>query len=159
MLTYPIGTSGEILTISRSVLTRFRANRQKYLWQSEAGGQLFARILGRQIHIGSATGPRHSDKRGRFFHQSDRVVDQKEIDERFLRGFHYIGDWHTHPEVRPSPSFRDFRTMSSRVLRSKHPFYGFVFILVGRAPPPWGLNVIAHDGHRAYSLEAVGLPG
>jgi integrative and conjugative element protein (TIGR02256 family) len=148
---YLVGTSGEVILLTPAVLRRFRLNRQQW-WQAEAGGQLFASIASKEIKIVEATGPRWNDKRCRYSFRSDRLADQKEIEQRFERGLHYVGDWHTHPQVFPHPSGRDRVTMQSRVLASKHSLNGFIFVIIGRAPPPHGINLMVHDGSEFHSL-------
>lgn len=152
MLHYPIGTSGEIIHFEPAALAHFAQHRQLRLWHREAGGQLFARIDGQRIVVSEATAPSPNDRRGRFFFAPDRACEQAEIDAMFARDLHYIGDWHTHPERRPTPSSRDHKTMSSRVRLSRHHLAGFVFVIVGQLPPPCGLTVIVHDGASGHVL-------
>ena len=152
MLLYPIGTSGEVIHFEPAVLALFARHSQLRFWHREAGGQLFARIGGQRIVVSDATAPRPNDRRGRFFFAPDRAREQAEIETMFARDLHYIGDWHTHPERRPTPSSRDHTTMSSRVRLSRHRLAGFVFVIVGQLPPPCGLTVIVHDGASGHVL-------
>lgn len=154
-LRYPIGTSGEQIHLVPTVLEHFERNRQTRFWQREAGGQIFARIEGSDIIVEQVTGPKESDKRSRFSHASCRSAAQAEVDALYRQGLHYFGDWHTHPERIPNPSWRDKMTMASRVRSSKHRLGGFIFIIVGTASFPAGLAVIAHDGTRAHRLTAL----
>lgn len=156
MLLYPIGASGEIIQFEQSVLDHFAQHRQLRLLYPEAGGQLFARITEQSIVVSEATGPRPTDRRGRTFFEPDRADEQAEIDAMFARDLHYIGDWHTHPELRPTPSRRDHSTMSSRVRLSRHRFAGFVFAIVGLLSPPDGLTVVLHDGAFGHVLLPLG---
>ncbi len=153
MISIKIGTSGETLHFSDEVLRRFAAYRQTRLWNREAGGLLFARIVGSDIQIEEATGPRRTDRRSRYSYQGDRRAEQREINERHTRGLDYIGDWHTHPERRPSPSRDDDRAMTTRVRESQHQLRGFVFAIVGTAPFPDGLKVAIHDGYNRIALQ------
>ena len=150
---YPIGESGEVIHFSGLVLAHFARHRQSRIWHKEAGGQLFASINGAKIVICQATGPKSTDRRGRVFFEPDRASDQSEIEDMFSRGLHYVGDWHTHPERFPKPSWQDLTTMESRVKLSRHYFAAFIFVIVGNHPPPEGLAVIIHDGTNGYVLD------
>lgn len=157
-LSYPIGTSGETVKISGAVLDHLCRHRQMRWWQREAGGLLFARFEGTEINILEATGPRSDDARSRYGFAFRLDRQQAVVDERFGRGLHYVGDWHSHPEDRPQPSPCDLRTMSSRVRESTHGFRGFLFAIIGRDPLPAGLAMLLHDGVAAHRLCPEPLP-
>jgi integrative and conjugative element protein (TIGR02256 family) len=82
----------------------------------------------------------------------DRWAEQREIDERFSKGLHFIGDWHTHPEDRPQPSPIDINSTGDGVRRSRHSLRGFVMVIVGRIDFPDGLHVAIHDGDHSHVL-------
>src|SRR5580700_11333801 len=65
MLSYCVGTSGQMIILSDHVLQQFDSSRQRKPGLAEAGGQLFASLADGHIRIEKATGPRKSDKRGR----------------------------------------------------------------------------------------------
>lgn len=134
------------------VVEHFARYRQVRFWHREAGGQLFARIDGKDIFVTEVTGPRPGDRRGRYHYQADLEVEQAEIDAMHSRGLHYIGDWHSHPERVPRPSPRDDETMASRVQLSRHHLRGFVFVIMGQVDPPEGLTVVVHDGASWHEL-------
>lgn len=152
MLIYPIGSSGQSLTLSPDVMDHFRRHQQLYWWQREAGGQLFARVRGKEVLLAEATGPRPTDHRGRTSYLPDRRAEQQEIDERFPLGLHFVGDWHTHPEDHPSPSLVDLHSTAEGVRRSRHSLNAFVMIVIGRALLPKGLFVSLHDGQVCHRL-------
>lgn len=152
-LSYDIGESGQTIFFTESVLKHLWKHRQTHWWKREAGGLLFARIDRQSILVAEATGPRRSDRRGRYFYRADRGVEQGEIAERHLNGLHYIGDWHSHPEKFPVPSGRDEATMATRVIESRHQLNGFLFVIAGQAPFPSGLAVVVHDGIGWHKLE------
>lgn len=153
MITYPIGTSDETVVLEAGVLTHLRRYRQMRFWQCEAGGLLFARIEGKRIRIIQATGPRPTDFRTPMSYRADRKAEQREIEAMFAKDLHYVGDWHTHPQQRPSPSRRDLNTFASRVRQSTHRMNGFLFGIVGRAELPAGLLLLLHDGRDWHELE------
>lgn len=153
MISYPIGRSGHTISFSEGVIAHFALHQQKRWWNAESGGQLFARIERGLILVVEATGPRHSDRRSRFRYSPDRQAEQREIEERFPQGLHFIGDWHTHPEDCPSPSPLDLTTTADGVSKSLHSLNAFVLAIVGRSNFPNGLNVSLHDGYGHYVLE------
>lgn len=55
------------------------------------------------------------------------------------RGFHFIGDWHTHPERVPHPSQSDVRSIREAFRQSKHHLNGFLLLIAGTVPFPAGL--------------------
>lgn len=156
MITYPLGVSGQAIVLTPAVLRRFEVHRQLCWWSREAGGQLFARLLPSTVVIEEATGPRPTDRRSPFSYRPDRRGEQAEIDDAHRRGLHFVGDWHTHPQPRPTPSGRDVRNIADIVLRSSHPFAGLVLVIVGQDPAPHGLLVAVSEGERLLVLGPAG---
>jgi integrative and conjugative element protein (TIGR02256 family) len=132
------------LRIVPEVLAHLFAHRQHRLWRREAGGQLFAAIIENRIDVVEATGPRHSDRRCLFSYEPDRAAERAEIKERYERHLHFVGDWHTHRELRPTPSHTDLESMRDMVTQSDHELSGFVLVVVGTEQLPAGLHVSYH---------------
>jgi integrative and conjugative element protein (TIGR02256 family) len=151
-LEIPLGNSGELVILTDTVLKHFRRHQQRRNRDTEAGGQLFGRIYKNIITIEEATGPRRSDIRSRYSYIPDRKAEQREINERFPLGLHFIGDWHTHPEPIPHPSWTDVENMRDCVKKSRRDVSGFLLIIVGTAPPPTGFHASLHDGDDALLL-------
>jgi integrative and conjugative element protein (TIGR02256 family) len=99
-----------------------------------------------------ATGPRHSDKRGRYSYVPDRQAEQKEIVERHKRGLHFVGDWHTHPEASPKPSPADIASITHSFKKSVHSLNAFVLVIVGLDEGAKGIHVSLHDGSSVIEL-------
>lgn len=152
MMIFPVGTSGQAIILTNTVLAHFRRHRQNHWWRSEAGGQLFARFDGGRVLVEEATGPRPGDQRGRNFYHPDQRAEQREIDARHRNGFNYVGDWHTHPEPQPVPSASDLASIAESVRRSAHGLGGFILVVVGTEDPPGGLHLSVHDGHSGFRL-------
>lgn len=75
-----IGDSGQRLVIQPSVLHTFTNSRQLRSDAPEAGGQLFARIDGQDIHLELATGPENlTDAPGTRTNQTDVLSKRKLI--------------------------------------------------------------------------------
>jgi len=141
MIAYPIATSGQSVVLTDAVVAHFKKHRQNRWLKREAGGQLFARLRIPEIIIEEATGPRSSDRRGRYHYIPDRRAEQAEIEERYESGLHYVGDWHTHPTAVPQPSSLDLGTIQECFIESSHNLAGFILIIVGSSQPPKGLLV------------------
>lgn len=149
---YLVGDSGQIVEFSPSVVDRFHQHRQHRFWQCEAGGQLFARFSTGVIFIGNATGPRPADVRTPFSYTPDRATEKREITEMRALGWHYAGDWHTHPQALPKPSGRDIRTVKSTAQKSQLVLGGVLMVIVGRTSFPGGLYVGVGDEVGLYPL-------
>ncbi|MGY4509588.1 Mov34/MPN/PAD-1 family protein [Bradyrhizobium sp. USDA 3650] len=152
MISYDIGHSGQRLTFDDAVLSHFHRHRQTRIWHREAGGLLFSRLALPAIDVCAITGPRRTDRGGRYSYWPDERAEQREIDEMFGRGLHFVGCWHTHPEDFPSPSLVDVRNISDCVRRSQHALNGFVMVIVGRAPTSRGLFVSVCDATHVHPL-------
>ncbi|MGO3927349.1 Mov34/MPN/PAD-1 family protein [Rhodopseudomonas pseudopalustris] len=157
MIAYPIGISGQCLVFSTGVLNHLAKHRQTHWWHAEAGGQLFARFEVPNIVVEKATGPRKSDRRSRFCYVPNRSIEQREINQLHGEGLHFIGDWHTHPESIPSPSYWDAESMRDLFNRSDHKLNGIVLAIVGRESFPLALSVWVYAGAEVIKLSQSGL--
>lgn len=141
--------------IMQEVLIHLDAHRQRSPHDKEAGGQLFAEISREAWHIVRATGPRRTDFRSRFGFRPNRNAEREEIRSLFSEGLHYVGDWHTHPECRPTPSSSDLNSLRDMVANSRHELPGFVMIIVGQDPWPAGLWMSLHTSSGAVLQPTV----
>lgn len=141
MIEFRLPCSEQRLVLSDAVIRHFDKYRQRDANDTEAGGQLFARIEGATILVTSATGPRQQDFRTRFGFRPNRRLERKEITMMFRKGLHYIGDWHTHPEDHPVPSSEDVASMVETFGRSRHQLAGFVMMIVGTSCDADGLYI------------------
>lgn len=145
----------ERLLLADEVVARLCRYRQTGN-RKEAGGQLFAVFDGTTTRIECATGPRRSDRRGRWFFYPNRQAERKEIRRRFKDGLHYVGDWHTHSEHRPTPSSTDVNSFREMFCKSKHNLASFVIIIVGLDHGPEGLYVGLCNGQGVVRLRRAG---
>ncbi len=141
VMKYRIGNTGQALIFSDSVLSHFFKHRQEGPQSKKAGGQLFARFCGNDIRVRLVTGPRHSDRRSALTYVPNRLAERREIRRLFRKGFHYVGDWHTHLEAQPTPSKTDLASMQDMFRKSRHRLASFVLVIVGMDPAPAGLFV------------------
>jgi integrative and conjugative element protein (TIGR02256 family) len=159
MLRFPLGTSSQAVVLSDAVLQTLHRSRQTKPDMPEAGGQLFATFVEDEIRIEVATGPRPTDNRGRMHFIPDRRAEQREIKLMYAKGFHYVGDWHTHPDPVPIPSNRDLQSISECMKRSHHDLSAFIMIIVGTAQLPKALHVSVNDGTHHIHIAAVTSSG
>jgi integrative and conjugative element protein (TIGR02256 family) len=152
MIAYPIGTSGQTVILADGVVEYLIRHRQLKRGQTEAGGQMFARIEGGEITVVEVTGPRPTDRRTRTAYLPDRKAERAEIADRFARGLHFVGDWHTHPDGRPRPSGPDLESMTECFNKSAHSLNGFLLLIVGQVDPPEGFSLSIHDGKSYHCL-------
>ena len=132
------------ITFENEVLELFEQHKQLSEKSLESGGQLFARFDEKEVVISKATGLRDGDKRGRFLFLPNRSKEQDEIKELFGKGYHYVGDWHTHPESMPEPSKIDLENIVECYNKSKHDLRYFILVIVGQSSFPHGLHVSTH---------------
>ncbi len=132
MLTYTLPGNHQKLILTDQVIEFFGRFRQHSLNQTEAGGQLFARITEKSVIVEAVTGPHRKDHRRRFYFFPSQTRLRSEIKRFFKKGLHYVGDWHTHPQKFPSPSPLDIDSMKRCFCKSKHELEHFVLIIVGQ---------------------------
>lgn len=132
---------GVSYSIADACLRTFDEHRQRSCFSREIGGQLFARFTSAGISVDLVTVTRGKSKRTRFGFWPDRKAEREEIARLFKEGYHYLGDWHTHPEGRPFPSGPDQQKMMEIFRMSKHQLGAMLMVIVGQEDFPAGLYV------------------
>lgn len=137
--------AGDRLTFVRAGGGRFQIGPEallilrRYIQDSsqkaEAGGVLLGRhILKTQdIIVDRVTEPMQGDRRSRFRFWRARQRHQEAIDQAWKESggtCTYLGEWHSHPEARPTPSAVDRRDWRRKLLadRFTEPIF---FVIVG----------------------------
>jgi integrative and conjugative element protein (TIGR02256 family) len=141
----PPTEDGRLVVITDAALETLLSFRQMRPRDTEAGGQLFARFEGDEVVIVEATPPTRLDYRTRFSFRPNRPLQRRAIAERHRSGLHFVGDWHTHPEARPTPSREDLLGMQECFRLSTHDLSAFLMVIVGTQPPPQGWYVALVD--------------
>ncbi|WP_232100057.1 CBASS system CD-NTase/cGAS isopeptidase Cap3 [Lonsdalea populi] len=131
------------VVIMSEVVQRLNSYRQMHYASTEAGGTLIGERRGQHIVITNISEPGSGDIRSR--NQVDRkgVHHQQKIDELFQQsdGFLvYLGEWHTHPEDFPQPSYTDIKSWLTG-LKVTEPM---VMLIVGRKRV-WGGKKYCND--------------
>ncbi len=127
------GSVIEIESTPFAIMTRYRQLERS---DREAGGILLGRMIenSNDVIIDEITVPSVHDRRSRFsFFRSKHT--QKTINARWQTSQHtqnYLGEWHTHPEVHPSPSSTDLRDWQNILNKGVFDQDFLIFIIVGQ---------------------------
>lgn len=124
------------LKINDDVLERFRTYRQLENRDTEAGGVLIGRFIegSGDIIIDLITEPSKKDMRERYYFKKHLETHQKLVDKIWEQSdgtCNYVGEWHTHPEQDPSPSFHDRREWKKVLKKTQCESSFLFFIIVG----------------------------
>jgi integrative and conjugative element protein (TIGR02256 family) len=127
---------GSGVKLSSEALSEMRAFRQTRANHTEAGGILLGRyIVGcRDVVIDEITIPMQGDKRMRLAFRRSPERHQEVIDSRWeaSRGTcQYLGEWHTHPELSPTPSSTDLSDWRRRLRADQFAGDSLLFIIMG----------------------------
>lgn len=145
------------IAFSDECLCVFSSQRQIGWRAKEIGGQLFARFTPQSVDVTVATITKGKSRRTRFGFFPDRDVERADVLSLFKQGLHYIGDWHTHPEVLPTPSSTDERELIDIFIKSKHELPFMLLVVVGTTPPPAGLYVGAVKSSSFRQLNSLAV--
>lgn len=105
--------------------------------QPESGGVLIGKVKEDYslIVISEISIPAGNEDCGRFYFVRNKYRSQKVI-EQFWKDsqgeLNYIGEWHTHPEESPSPSFVDKKLLKNCIKYNKYSFPWLFMIIVGK---------------------------
>ena len=103
---------------------------------NESGGVLLGKVKRdfSQIRITDVSEPSCFDKSGRFYFIRNKESAQKIINRSWKKSngeINYLGEWHTHPEPFPSPSFTDKRLLYKCIKENYYTFGCLFLIIVG----------------------------
>ncbi|NJK96100.1 MAG: peptidase [Bacteroidales bacterium] len=107
---HSIHISDEVLFI----LDKYKQNH----YQNESGGIILGYVYeDNNIYISKISEPNSSDKASRYRFERDRKAAQIIVNSEFYKSegkVIYLGEWHTHPEPIPSPSFTDIKMIKEQ---------------------------------------------
>jgi integrative and conjugative element protein (TIGR02256 family) len=152
---FPVGDSGQTLVLSPKALKVFSKYRQVDQSQPESGGLLLARFDLPLVRVEVATSPQSGDNRSRFLFVSDEHSRRATVRKYFRKGFHFIGEWHTHPQRDPSPSGLDVDSMKDLFRQSVHELNYFVMVIVGNRNDGLSLWVSLHNSTEIRRLSTL----
>ncbi|WP_228127624.1 Mov34/MPN/PAD-1 family protein [Acinetobacter sp. NIPH 284] len=120
-----------LVVISTDVANILVSYRQLSDSSQESAGVLIGERRGVHIVIKTLTEPSRWDIRSRFMVDRVSKHHQKAVDNAFKKSngeWHYLGEWHTHPEDEPKPSMTDYSSWHKN-LKSSDPL---ILIIAGR---------------------------
>lgn len=149
---------GVRITFTEECLRVFSSQRQIGWYAKEIGGQLFARFTPDSVDVAVATITKGKSRRTRFGFFPDRDAERADVLSLFKKGWHYLGDWHTHPQVLPTPSPTDERELIDIFVKSQHELPFMLLVVVGTTPPPAGLYVGSVTNSSVRQLNCLTVP-
>ncbi|MBI2726197.1 MAG: Mov34/MPN/PAD-1 family protein [Polaromonas sp.] len=111
----------------------FMKHRQRFPWQTEAGGILLGKRRGNHLEVLFATEPMITDRRRPFFFEREVNGHATAAMEAWATSggtVDYLGEWHTHPQRVPVPSSFD-RTEWRKLLSGRAKHSPLVALIVG----------------------------
>ncbi|MBS7690743.1 Mov34/MPN/PAD-1 family protein [Pseudomonas lalucatii] len=128
-------TSHQRLILVEDAVNQMKAFAQHKWWHTEAGGVLLGRHLldSGDVVVDEVTMPQSTDCRSRFsfFRSSKHQALARERWQNQLNTMAYLGLWHTHPEVDPTPSGVDHRDWQQAVSRDEFEGERLYFPIIG----------------------------
>ncbi|PRR70132.1 Mov34/MPN/PAD-1 family protein [Clostridium thermopalmarium] len=102
----------------------------------EAGGVLLGRYIidSSDIVVDDITTPMKNDTRQRCFFLKQKKYHQKVVTEKWIKSkgtCNYLGEWHTHPEPIPTPSYIDISEWKRLLKENKFDSQYLYFIIAG----------------------------
>jgi len=119
------------LRISEKVRRIFEKYEQKE-GLNEAGGILLGNVAEDYVEIMDATTPSRFDLRNFFSFVRARIPAQLRINKAWKKSTGtkiYLGEWHTHREVNPSPSMDD-RQMIAKAFKETKMEIDFLYLII-----------------------------
>ena len=138
----------KLLRISSEVLNTFYKHRQASSRVYESGGILVGKVFDEYILIEKATTPGKDDKQGLFFFHRHKGRAQSLVNSSFAESQGkqiFIGEWHTHREETPHPSFIDNWEIKRAFKKSRLNLEFIILIIVGNDNTPGNIWVGYHD--------------
>ena len=102
-----------IVRIDNHIITQLTAYRQKTSRQPESLGLLVGLVWENSFWVKAITTPTPFDELSRFLCiRTQKSADYnfkllKKLNKQSNYQWHYLGEWHTHPETHPKPSKTD----------------------------------------------------
>ena len=107
---------------SKKVIQDIERYKQDTKEKNESGGILLGQVLNHDVFILKHSDPCKYDKSTRYSFERDKKNAQKIIDFEFLDSNGktiYLGEWHTHPENKPTPSSQDMSMIKEQFKKNK----------------------------------------
>lgn len=125
-------SSGSIVVVPGDVIKTIESYSIDDEKEVEAGGIFIGAYRAKHIEVVSCTVPMATDIRGRYSYDRKDLGHQLAATAAWKDSGHtltYVGEWHTHPESFPTPSFQDKWTWR-RVMKRRSSL-PFLFLIQG----------------------------
>lgn len=116
-LTYQ-DSDGHLVVLTEHVLVVLEQYKQTEMQDNEAAGVLLGERRGEHVVITDLSEPGFGDLRQRYLVDRRGKHHQQKVDDCFKLSegtVNYIGEWHTHPEDSPQPSYQDKSSWSANL--------------------------------------------
>lgn len=127
---------GHKFEISISVLNRMFQFIQHVPGKREAGGVMLGRFIvgSDDVVVDKITVPMPGDRQGRFSFFRSYKLHQSVITQEWEASggtCNYLGEWHTHPQPIPEPSFVDIACWRKKLMFDRFDGNCLYFVIVG----------------------------
>lgn len=124
------------IKISSLVIQKMSQFIQTSFDSPEAGGVLLGRFIlnSEYIVVDDITLPHKKDKRSKHCFIRNKHAHQLEILKKWKESggtCNYLGEWHTHPEPNPQPSFNDLKDWERILKQTRFDTESLFFVIVG----------------------------
>lgn len=150
-------SNNRTLRIHKDVVNTFYNFRQKSFLH-ESGGILLGNVKENILKIEKATTPGKGDKQGPFFFHRQKKRAQQLINESFSKSkgtLVYIGEWHTHRQQNPHPSYIDKKEIIRAYKKSKLNIDIIILVVVGNSDRLGNIWVGFFDGNEFNVCEPL----
>jgi integrative and conjugative element protein (TIGR02256 family) len=155
-ITATLAASAQYVVLLPEALAHMAEFRQLRWRDREAGGQLFGQLDDARVVVTHATGPYRGDTRTRCSYRSNPRAAQRAIELNRDRGFYYLGEWHTHPELRPRASAEDIATFETLLRQSDPRLSSLLLIIQGLEGEVDGLALYSGSGSTLQQWQLAG---
>ncbi|QIG88513.1 hypothetical protein G6R40_02490 [Chryseobacterium sp. POL2] len=125
-----------MLRIYSEVILVFKKYKQEANNKNESGGVLSGFYLDEYSYrITDASVPTELDRSGKYFFNRAKGSAQSFISKLFKKSKGrkiYLGEWHTHPEDIPTPSYLDIRSIKKQIKTVNLNTSRIFLVIVGR---------------------------
>lgn len=141
MKTIKFTSKSLIINIDSKLVNELLSYRQKKDSDSETGGVLMGELYpnSNRIQITHILVCKHTSN-SRYGLELNVECLQKQMNEIWEKSkgtITYLGDWHTHPEFNPKPSYVDYTTFVKNYYKSKFEQNLLLYIILGQEEEIW----------------------
>jgi len=107
---FKVETPLRLIEVSDAAWRTLRRYRQRTIDSTEAGGVILGARRGPHFEIVAVTEPQRSDRRSRRSFVRRALAHRRlarKVWQESERAHGYLGEWHTHAEPLPTPSYTD----------------------------------------------------